>query len=114
MIKLKFNEVKDEISRIAAIVNPEICQDELKKLDKKLSAAKIKKVKQGDYYYFYEIEYYYDTQAQHSRERILRKIGQLPGDQYKKNKNKIDKMTKKELKKFLKNKGDKNENQNNY
>jgi len=98
---MKFNEVKDEISRIAAIEDPEICQDELKKLNKKLGAAKIKKVKQGDYYYFYEIEYYYDSEAQHSRERILEKLGRIKISEYKKNKGTITRMKKGEVKNYL-------------
>jgi len=101
MIKLKFNEVKREISRIAAIEDPDVCQDEIKKLNKKLGAAKIKKVKQGDYYYFYEIEYYYDSEAQHSRERVLEKLGRIEISEYKKSRALITMMKKSELKNFL-------------
>lgn len=101
MIILKFNEVKDEISRIAAIKDPEVCQEEIKKLDGRLSAPKLKKVKRGNYYYFYEIEYYYDKTAQHSRERVIKNLGRIEVSDYKKNKAKIPRMKKLELREYL-------------
>lgn len=101
MIELKFDEVKDEISKIAAIEDPEVCQDEVRELNNKLSAPKIKSVKRGNYYYLYVIEYYYDTEAQHSRERIVENLGRIEIDKYKKNKTEISRMNLSELKKLL-------------
>jgi predicted metal-dependent hydrolase len=101
MLKLKFDEVKDEISRIAAIENPEVCQDEIRKLDRELGAPKIKPVKRGNFYYIYEIEYYYDTETQHSRERIIENLGRIDIEDYENNKDKISRMKKSELKSFL-------------
>jgi len=101
MIILKFAEVKKEISKIAAIENSDLCQEEIKKLDRKLHAAKIKKVKRGNYYYFYEIEYYFDKIVQHSRERVIENLGRIETSDYDRDKSKIDRMKKSELKNYL-------------
>jgi hypothetical protein len=101
MIKLKFDEIKAEISRIAEIKDPELCKDEVQALNSKLNIPKLKKVKSGGYYYFYEVEYYYDTDAQHSRERVIEKLGRIEIEDYKKRSPLIDKMKKQGLKNFL-------------
>ncbi len=57
---MKFQEVKDEIHKIAKIQDPQKALDEIRKLDYELfEKPKIKKpTKQGRFYYFYSVKGY--------------------------------------------------------
>ncbi len=57
---MKFQEVKEEIHRIAKVQDPQKALDEIRELDYELfEKPKIKKpIKQGRFYYFYMVKGY--------------------------------------------------------
>lgn len=55
---MRFKEVKDNISKIAKIKSPRICQKEVRTLDTIINKnPKIWKINRGSYYDFYSIRY---------------------------------------------------------
>jgi len=102
---MQFSEVKKEISRIAQIEDSKETQIEVRDLDFRLNKEpKIKVVKRGSYYYFYRVEYYFDSSVHHGREDIKESLGHLSVEVYEENKERIDLMGYKELKEYLKKK----------
>ena len=105
MIKLKLEQLKKEISRIAKINSPDKVQDEIRDLDRAINRPKIKRVKRGQRVFFYEIEYYYDEKAGRGRENTLAALGSMSKKSYSENKKEIEALRKsgklKQLKKKL-------------
>jgi hypothetical protein len=66
-----------------------------------LSRPKVEARKRGNYYYFYEVEIYYNPEVKAKRERIIGKLGRISVEDYEKDREKIKKMGKKELLEFL-------------
>jgi hypothetical protein len=89
---MKFQEVKEEIHRIAKIQDPENALEEIRKLDYELfEKPKIKKpTKQGRFYYFYSIEEYNSK----GKEIMGPSIGKMLIPDYEKNKEIIEKLRK--------------------
>lgn len=103
---MKITKIKSEINRIAKIESPKKCQEEVRNLARKIKEKMIKKVKMGNYCYFYQIlEYFYDKETRHGREKSWKKLGRILKTNYEKNKKKIDQLVleknKDELKKYL-------------
>lgn len=89
-----WRSVKEEISQIANLDIPEGCQNceilkRIHNLDKKLNAPKIQYRKRGNYYYFYETEWYYDKEVKEGRRNILAKLGRISMKNYEINREKI-------------------------
>jgi len=102
MIRMKFSKVKKEISRIAKIESPEDVKGEVIWLDTKLNKEpKIKIIKRGNYYYFYRIEYFWNSEVQHGREDIKEALGQIHVDDYKKDEEQIERFSYEELIEYL-------------
>jgi len=102
---LKFKEVKSEITRIAKIEDPNVCQKEVRNLDKILNAPKVRKIKRSTYYDLYTVIVYYDKVKARGSETPDKKLGKISFEEYEKKKTIIDDLIKKgnieELKKYL-------------
>ncbi len=100
---MKFQEVKEEIHRIAKIQDPQNALHEIRKLDYELfEKPKIKKpTKQGRFFYFYSIKGY-DNRG---HEIMGPSIGKMLIQNYEKNKEIIENLRKEgnigELQKYL-------------
>lgn len=93
--------VKKEIFRIANIKIPEVALQEIKKLNQKVNGPKIQYRKRGNYIYFYVMVIAYDPSVKEGRRKIKEKLGRISIEKYESNKNKITRMSKEELKKYL-------------
>ena len=98
---MRLKEIKAEIHRIANLNDSQKALEEIKEWDKQVSKPKVGARKRGNYYYFYEVEIYYNPEVKAKRERVIGKLGRIQIDDYEKNKDKIKKMGKEELIGFL-------------
>lgn len=101
-----WRSVKEEVSQIANLDIPEGCQNceilkRIQNLDKKLNAPKIQYRKRGNYYYFYVMVIVYNPSVKEGRRKIKEKLGRISIEKYESNKNKITRMSKEELQKYL-------------
>jgi len=78
MIMMRFEKIKDEISRIAKIESLEECQKEVRDLDYKVNKkTKIKKVLRGNYYYFYVY-----SNEPGKKENLQEKLGRIHKEEF--------------------------------
>ena len=101
---MRFENVKEEIRRIAIIEDPQKCQSEVRELDYILhEKPKIKKITRKNYYDFYEVKGY----DERGHEILGPHLGSIPGEIYKNNEKQIEKSRVKgaleELQLFFKN-----------
>lgn len=103
---MKVEIIIHEIERISKIKDPETCQEEVIKLNRLMKTPLIRKVKQGNYYYFYKIlEYQYEKVFRQSRESKREKLGRISLQDYLQNKIQVEKLIQSrdqdQLKKYL-------------
>ena len=101
---MSLKDIKNKILRIAKIKDPVKCQQELIIFSKELSRPRIETRIRGNYAYFYVMEVYYDPEVKRSRERRIENLGRIKKESYQETPdkfNKLKKMSKSELKKYL-------------
>jgi len=98
---MRIDELHLKISEIAKIQDPEKVKNAIIELNKKLNEPKIKIVSRGNWTYFYIYTLEYDSTFKRTRETNLENIGKLAKKHYEVNKEKINNLRFKELKKYL-------------
>ena len=100
-MNLKYKEVQSEVNRISKLNDPKKALQEIINLDEKMSKPKIQTRKRGNYYYFYEMEAFYDKEVKDKRVRVIDKLGRMKIEDFKSNKDKIKELSIEELKNLL-------------